>query len=392
MKVLHIGQLPKEVGGNYTTGAANVLFELSKQQVDGVEFYTYGTNIKYSIAQEYCSYPHQYIGYKICIIDLICSILSHPMRTLRQWKHFCNVDHENILRYAFYQSNIKRAINKVKPDIIHVHSIANISPTRFALEGKKIPILLTCHGIFYRGGDDDVVNRDKYWGNVSLADAYSGLTMESMDEYESLLGVNRNRVRIIPNGVDCNKFYFDEQERLKLRQDMKVATNTKVLITVASIQERKGQYAFIKLLKQLKCNFQYWLVGTGTDVPMIEEYIRNNGLKDRVKLLGYRRSDELYKYYSAADIYAHVGFKEGQALCEIEANAAGLRTIVNAQIAGTIPSLDNGDYFVYDPFSPNITSMELWIEKEEAKRMSRKSLDWQVIADKYVILYKELIK
>ena len=45
MRILIIGQLPKEIGGNYTTGAANVVYELSKQREDGVLYYTYGTNI-----------------------------------------------------------------------------------------------------------------------------------------------------------------------------------------------------------------------------------------------------------------------------------------------------------------------------------------------------------
>ena len=50
MKVLLIGQLPKEIGGNYTTGAANVVYELSKQREDGVLYYIYGTNITDSAA------------------------------------------------------------------------------------------------------------------------------------------------------------------------------------------------------------------------------------------------------------------------------------------------------------------------------------------------------
>lgn len=50
MRILIIGQLPKEIGGNYTTGAANVVYELSKQREDGVLYYTYGTNITDSAA------------------------------------------------------------------------------------------------------------------------------------------------------------------------------------------------------------------------------------------------------------------------------------------------------------------------------------------------------
>ena len=33
IKILSIGQLPKEVGGSYTSGIARVVYELSKQSV-----------------------------------------------------------------------------------------------------------------------------------------------------------------------------------------------------------------------------------------------------------------------------------------------------------------------------------------------------------------------
>ena len=45
IKILSIGQLPKEVGGNYTSGIARVVYELSRQYVKGVETYLYASNI-----------------------------------------------------------------------------------------------------------------------------------------------------------------------------------------------------------------------------------------------------------------------------------------------------------------------------------------------------------
>ena len=97
--------------------------------------------------------------------------------------HYHTVDHQSILRFAFYEANIREAIKRVQPDLIHVNSIANVSPVRFAIGKSKIPMLLTCHGIFYRGDEKDVVNRDRNLGNIKLADAYSGLTLESLNEY-----------------------------------------------------------------------------------------------------------------------------------------------------------------------------------------------------------------
>lgn len=64
IKVLLIAQLPKEVGGNFTTGAANVAYELSKQNPKNIVYFTYGTNLSHRAAVKASAYPHQYIGYK----------------------------------------------------------------------------------------------------------------------------------------------------------------------------------------------------------------------------------------------------------------------------------------------------------------------------------------
>ena len=393
MRILIIGQLPKEIGGNYTTGAANVVYELSKQKVGDIEYFTYGTNITHWAAAKASAYPNQYIGYKFNPFRILLYGLRHPFISISHLRHYLNVDHQNIFRYAFYEDNIRKAIERVQPDLIHVNSINNVSPVRFAIGNRKIPVLLTCHGIFYRGDANDVAARDCYMGNIPLADAYSGLTQESLDEYEKILGVKRDRVTVVPNGVDCKKFYFSPEWRAKIRSEYGISDNCKVFITVASVQERKGQLAFVKLLKNLHMDYLYWIVGKGPDEVAIEEYIKENGMADNVKLLGYKTADQLYKYYSAADIYAHPSWKEGQALCELEANATGLRTIVNRAIVGTIASkITNEDYYVLDFDNIDTKSIESWVNKEASERKSRTNFDWSVIAKRYAQLYTTIIK
>ena len=393
MRILIIGQLPKEIGGNYTTGAANVVYELSKQKVGDIEYFTYGTNITHWAAAKASAYPNQYIGYKFNPFRILLYGLRHPFISISHLRHYLNVDHQNIFRYAFYEDNIRKAIERVQPDLIHVNSINNVSPVRFAIGNRRIPVLLTCHGIFYRGDANDVAARDCYMGNIHLADAYSGLTQESLDEYEKILGVKRDRVTVVPNGVDCKKFYFSPKWRAKIRSEYGISDNCKVFITVASVQERKGQLAFVKLLKNLHMDYQYWIVGKGPDEVAIDEYIKENGMADNVKLLGYKTADQLYKYYSAADIYAHPSWKEGQALCELEANATGLRTIVNRAIVGTIASkITNEDYYVLDFDNIDTKSIESWVNKEASERKSRTNFDWSVIAQRYAQLYTLIIK
>lgn len=393
MRILMIGQLPKEAGGNYTTGAANVVYELSKQHIDGLEVYMVATNASDKNIQKICAFTHQYIGYRKDIIGILKDLVSHPIRTIREWKHYTNFDHENPLRYAFYKTNIRRAISIVQPDIIHVHSISNVSPTRFAMERKQIPLLLTCHGIFYRGDTEDVKGREVYQGNLPLCDYYTGLTEESRHEFTDILGVPPEKYTIIPNGVDTKKFYYSEEWRTRIRKEMDIKDSTKVFITVASLQERKGQLSFIKILEHLDFDYQYWLVGSGPDKEAIESYVAERYLDEKIKVLGYRNRDELYKYYSAADIYAHPSWKEGQALCEIEAYACGLRTIVNKAVIGTIVGdfTDKCLYYVTDFENVQLRELTEWLQLPTPPRHSRSNYDWRLIMERYRTVYKRIV-
>lgn len=392
MRVLIIGQLPKEAGGNYTTGAAKVVYELSKQKASGVELFIYATNASAGAVKSYCSYPNKYIGYKFSILPIIKKLVTDPSKTFREWNHYKTVDHENPLRYEFYRENIRKAIEIVKPDLIHVNSIGNVSVTRFAIGEKKIPLLLTCHGIFYRGESYNTIGRDRYMGNLPLCDYYTGLTEESRQEFTDILGISSEKYTIIPNGVDSSKFYFSEEWRGKIRNEMNVSNDTIVFITVASLQERKGQLTFIKLLEQLDINYQYWLVGTGPDKELIENYISEHHLEGIVKLLGYHDSDDLYRYYSAADVYAHSSWKEGQALSEIEAYATGLRTLVNKAIVGTLVADANDlkQYCIVDFDNIQYDVIKDWIRNKESKRVSKGNYDWKHILERYAEVYKRL--
>jgi glycosyltransferase involved in cell wall biosynthesis len=393
MNILMIGQLPKEAGGNYTTGAAKVVYELSKQSVEGVTVYTFATNTSESSAQKICSFPNQYVGYKLSIIGMLKDVFCHPVRTWLEWKHYIKIDHQNPFRYAFYKSNIRRAIGLTRPDLIHVHGIGVVSPAWFAMNGKQIPLLMTCHGIFYRGEESDVIGRDRYYGNLPHCDYFTGLTNDARHEFTDILGVQPEKYSIIPNGVDTTKFYYSKEWRTKIRQELSVGDNTTVFLTVASLQDRKGQLAFLKILEQLEIDYQYWLIGLGPDKDAIEEFVYTNRLDGIVKLIGYRNSDELFKYYSAADIYAHPSWKEGQALSEIEAYATGLRTIVNKAVAGTLVDDANNSrqYCIVDFDDVKPDAIKNWLERNDNERVSRANYDWNTIASKYALIYNNLV-
>lgn len=394
IKVLSIGQLPVEVGGSYTTGVTNVVYELSKQKPDGILSYVYSTNITEKNAKKICSYSYQYMGYVYRPISMIFQMLSHPLRTIHEWRHYIKLDHRSPLRFEFYKYNFRRAIKMVQPDIIHMHA-EGLAPLYYSNLETKIPIIQTYHGCFYRGDPSDIIGRDRHLGCIDFVDYATGLTAETHEEIVRILGfTDESRISIIPNGIDVKKTYFSQSQREIIRKEFNVEDQQVVFVTMASVQERKGQFAFLKVLEKTDLNFQYWIIGKGPQYDEIKAYVTNNHLSTKVKLLGYRNNTELYKYYSAADIYAHPSTMEGQALSEIEAYTTGLRTVVNKQIKGTVIGdiNDKYHYYVMDLETPNLRDFSDWVLLPNDARKTCPQFDWSVIANKYGDLYKSIYK
>ena len=333
IKILSIGQLPKEVGGTYTSGIARVAYELSKQFVDGVETYMYATNISSKNAVKISRYTNQYIGYVIKPFSILLEILRHPKRTIKQWLFYKNKSYENPIRFEFLRYNIKRAIEITKPDLIHMHS-GGIDALYFANE-TKIPVILTLHGMMWDGDEQDFKTKNRYLNNLPLVDYYTGLNKE-VKRKMARFDLPEDKITLIPNGIDSSKFYFSPEKRLEFRKKYDVEDDCIVFITVGLVIDRKGQFDTLKILESLGIKYQYWIMGKGPDYDSIQQYVSEKHLETKVRLFGYISDKDLYQYHSAADVYAHASTMEGQSLAEIEAFSTGLRVLVRKEIAGTV--------------------------------------------------------
>ena len=330
-------------------------------------------------------------------IKFFWDLISHPIRTYKEIKSYKETSSANPFHFAFYRYNFNRAIKIVKPDLIHFHG-GGIVALYFANLNTNIPVLNTLHGLMWSGDDTDDPNEQllkrRYVKTLPLADFYTTLNLHALSKMLKL-GIEKDSIKIIPNGVDSKKFYYSKKFRLETRQLFNVDGNCKVFITVGKVLDRKGQLSFLKILDSLPLDFQYWIVGEGPDLPIIKEYARENGIENKVKIIGYVKDTDMYKYLSAADVYAHSSTIEGQALSEIEAYATGLRIIVNRMVANTVignVDKEKDTYFVADFNSINRSNLLAWLDRDKCERKSRANYDWSIIAKLYGETYKACIR
>src|SRR5687768_5240318 len=148
------------------------------------------------------------------------------------------------------------------------------------------------------------------------------------DEVARLLGVGRERVVVIPSGVDCEEAsgYVNEGERERIVErwpQLEPGRSQFVGISVGRLEANKGFGDLIEALSQiapdLGDSWTWVFVGEGTLAESLREEAVSLGLGQRVIFTGAVSDATLHNLYARADVFAHPSLFEGSSLVTLEA-------------------------------------------------------------------------
>lgn len=134
----------------------------------------------------------------------------------------------------------------------------------------------------------------------------------------------------VRNGVDFERFIFDELERVKIRKKYKLNKKNKILVQVGKINDRKNPLFSLDVLRELLTisqDFRLFLIGDGELTPKVKAKISELKLNPYVIMTG--SLNDASAYYSASDILLHPALAEGLPFTLIEAQANGLYCVVS---------------------------------------------------------------
>lgn len=138
------------------------------------------------------------------------------------------------------------------------------------------------------------------------------------------LGINDDKISVIPNGVDTKQFYpVDKNEA---RKKLSLPHNKKIILSVGSLIPRKGFHVILDALPKLvktHSDIHLYIVGEGAYRSSLEQQLKNLDLKQYVTLVGERPNSELKIWYSAADVFCLASSREGWANVIMESLACG---------------------------------------------------------------------
>jgi glycosyltransferase involved in cell wall biosynthesis len=159
------------------------------------------------------------------------------------------------------------------------------------------------------------------------------------------LEISNDKVAVIPNGVDLDCFHPIDAANARLI--LGVPLDAEVVVAVGQLISRKGHHFLIQAVAHLRAKFPHlklFIIGEGSSEEPIRRTISKLGLEQYVSLVGAVKNEELFRWYSAADVTCLASSREGFPCVLLESLACGTPVVATA-IEGTselVNSLDLG--------------------------------------------------
>ena len=285
-------------------------------------------------------------------------------------------------------------------DIVHMHeyrTTQNVMVHHYAVK-YGIPYVTQAHGALLRKAPKRSLKRlyDNLFGYRILKDAARVIALNEteVDQYEKM-GIARNKINIVPNGIDLSEFE-NLPAKGEFRKKYGLRDDDKVVLYVGRLHQTKGLDLLVKAFAELNIdNARLVIVGPddgylATLTGLIEDF----AIADRVLLTGPLYERSRLEAYVDADVFVTPTFY-GFPVTFAEASACGL-PIITTEDDPRLDWIHNQVGYVVaydvnqlkDAVLKIITNRDLVPQfQENGRKLVRDRFNWSKIAENVEGIY-----
>ena len=305
-----------------------------------------------------------------------------------------------LLQYVKYV--LVREYKKHRFDIIHAHMAY---PTGYiAVKLRKrmgVPVVITSH-------KGDVIPESRYrrrhitrkrmcWA-IENADAVTGVSSELKNIIDKLTS-NKANSFVIPNGVD-----MPPDSAGSVPKSCAEIAGKPFILTLGRLHHYKGLDLLleaIKILREKKIKIPPLVIaGDGKEMGNLRRQTTELQLDDKVVFTGAVFGDQKHWLLRNCKLFLQPSRAEGMPLTVLEAMAYG-KAVIGTKISGIMELITNGENGILvepgDSLSlsqaiKNLCENPKLEYMQDKARASVSQMTWPVIAERYLELYKQLLK
>ena len=343
-------------------------------------------------------------------------------------KHLLNVNRKDILICLEY-SQIKFSGNKVirlrtskyaQLRVLHEYFLWNDviksnnvslfhSPISYTPIGVNVPSLITIHDLgFYHFPENYTSIRQKFLERMIRRSAIRAEKIIAISEFTKqdiikTLGVSDEKIRVIHEGIDVDKFSktISESKKLKIFQEYRI--DAPYILSVGHLEPRKNYVRLIQAYEILKKKYgiSHKLIIVGQEnwkYQNIYNEVDRLNLRSDVFFTRFIEDDTLVWLYQNADLFVTASTYEGFGFTPLESMAAG--TPVVASKSTSIPEITGDAAQLFNPYDPDDIAekmIEVLMDKDLSDSLRKKGkqnikrFSWDRCCSETVKLYDEIL-
>lgn len=319
----------------------------------------------------------------------------------------------------FFNRNLIKKARDINADVYEAHAVSGYGfPKALEKQGIKKPFIHTIHGVLA-----DEFEQAKKKGYPSFRDRIANYFMHrlamleketahkatvivtisnySLEKIQSYYGVEKSKVRIVPNGVDVEK--FKPMKAQDARQQFGLGVEPCVLF-VGSLIPRKGLNFLVESAKKIvkeNADTKFLIVGEGPLKAQLTISLESANLSGNFKFFGNLKDDALSAIYNCADVFVLPSIQEGQGIVLLEAQASG-KSVVGFDVGGVNEAVANGEtgLLVKEGSTDELTDALLRLLSDKplrekiganGRRFMTEQFTWDICAEKMLNVYREVL-
>ncbi|MBA7484892.1 D-inositol-3-phosphate glycosyltransferase [subsurface metagenome] len=306
------------------------------------------------------------------------------------------------LKVAYLQVFLKKTLNDVKPDLVHVHHFQDQFIFAFKIVQNNVPLVVTDHAFWHELG------RTKYYEYslkkkrcaANLVDYIIYVSKFSKKQMERFnIGLKQKKV-LIYHPVSVEKIPFINKETA--RNELELPINKKLIFFngISESVSRKGLDILLKSISKslwLKKNCKIVIIANTEGIKF------SQGFLDKIDIMPIATQpwEKIVKIYNAADLFVMPSRSESFGIVYIESLLVGVPVIGFYPI---IKELENmlgtyiGEKFNADKENEEdlaekiIKVLNMKIDRKLLRKKVIENLSWDVKFREFELIYRELLR